>query len=128
MKYKIGYTLKTKFTKGWDHTMIAINDETENKTVYENFNEEDQGRSRVRICFCPSTEVAEFVAEKLNMADNIQEAVEKGSIGFIQWIIKQKSLTPDWQSEDNWFMVFDGRVLNFDTAHLYNLYLKSINQ
>ncbi len=67
-RWKIGQTLITPVTKDWSSEEMDRNNEIENRSVYENFNSHDQGRSRKLICVCETKQQAEAVVSDHNQS------------------------------------------------------------
>lgn len=82
-EWKQGYTLITNATRNWSEGYIAHNNEHENKMVFTNFSEGDEGRSRKLICTCENKQDALLISQSKNMYEAL------------------KGLEKDWQ-ESGW--------------------------
>lgn len=70
--WRQGYTLYTSTTKRWLPRQIEENNEVEGRIIFENFNEEDFGASRKRICICDDTKDAELICKAVNEYDKLK--------------------------------------------------------
>lgn len=57
-----------------------------------------------------------------NVVHVILEAVEKGSIEFLNWVVSRKDITPDHHRKEMWYVVKNEEVFNMPTDHLYKEY------
>lgn len=72
--WRQGTTLLTPITRRWSQYERDKNEAIENKIVFANFHDEDEGRSRIHICTCETDEQARRVVESHNKALRAQRA------------------------------------------------------
>lgn len=74
--WRTGYFIQSARTAHWPKLQIDLNNETENRMVFENFKEEDKGRSRKKICICERKEDAELICKAVNNYDSLLSALK----------------------------------------------------
>lgn len=67
-----GFTLMTKETKRWSREQLIENNARESERVFASFSALDQGRSRVLVAICGSSDNARLIAA----APDLLEALE----------------------------------------------------
>lgn len=74
--WRTGYFIQSARTAHWPKLQIDLTNETENRMVFENFKEEDKGRSRKKICICERKEDAELICKAVNNYDSLLSALK----------------------------------------------------
>lgn len=69
--WKQGRVLMTSTTKSWSKSQLDAANAFEKKHVFENFDEKDQGCSRLVVASCEKEEDAELITEAVNACKQI---------------------------------------------------------
>jgi hypothetical protein len=75
--WRTGYFIQSPKTAHWPQRQIDLTNEDENRIVFDNFKEEDKGRSRKRICTCENKEDAALICLAVNNYDSLLEALQR---------------------------------------------------
>jgi hypothetical protein len=88
--YKLGYTMCTPKTKKWSEQELAENNAIEEKIIYANFNSDDQGKSKIKICECQTAGQAinvltalrtSILETKFELAETIHKLISTHELG-----------------------------------------------